>query len=129
MSKALIPEDVRAFLLQHIDSIAQLEALLLLRSDPSCVWNAEMMAQRLYITTQEASDVLEWLAAKSFLTMLADLPDSYQYQPASSELAKMVDQVAALYAKYLIPVTHIIHSKPRTRVQEFADAFKLRREK
>jgi hypothetical protein len=39
-----------------------------------------------------------------------------------------VNQVAACYAKYLIPVTNLIHTKPRTRVQEFADAFKLRKE-
>jgi hypothetical protein len=60
--------------------------------------------------------------------MLPDVPDSYRYHPASSALAEMVDHVATLYAKYLIPVTHLIHTKPRTRVQEFADAFKLRKE-
>jgi hypothetical protein len=40
----------------------------------------------------------------------------------------MVDRLAELYSKYLIPVTHLIHSKPQTRVREFADAFKLRKE-
>jgi hypothetical protein len=129
MGEPLIPDDVRAFLLRHIDSISQLEALLLLRGDPSCLWNPDRMAQRLYITTQEAAEVLKWLAMRGFLTVSPDLHDSYRYQPASEELAQMVDRVAALYAKYLIPVTHIIHSKPRTRVQEFADAFKLRKEK
>jgi len=127
MSEALIPDDVRAFLLKYIDSVAQLEALLLLRADPSCTWSAKTIAKRLYITTQEAAVVLEQLAAGSFLTMLPDVPDSYRYHPASSALAEMVDHVAALYAKYLIPVTHLIHTKPRTRVQEFADAFKLRK--
>jgi hypothetical protein len=127
MGEALIPDAVRAFLLQHIDSIAQLEALLLLRAEPTCTWSAEMMARRLYITTQEAAVVLEHLAAHSFLTTPQDLPDRYQYHPASSEWADMVDRIAALYTQYLIPVTHLIHSKPRTRVQEFADAFKLRK--
>jgi hypothetical protein len=127
MGEALIPDDVREFLLQHIDSIAQLEALLLLRADPSGAWNAETIAKRLYITPQEASVVLERLAADSFLTMPPDLSDGYRYQPASGELATMVDRIAVLYTKYLVPVTHLIHSKPRTRVQEFANAFKLRR--
>ena len=127
MGEVLIPDDVRTFLLQHIDSVAQLEALLLLRADPTCTWNAEAIAKRLYVSVQEAAVVLQQLAADSFLTTSPDLPDSYRYHPASSELAQTVDQVAALYAKYLIPVTHVIHSKPRTRVQEFADAFKLRK--
>ncbi|HEV8712641.1 MAG TPA: hypothetical protein VGX03_07435 [Candidatus Binatia bacterium] len=127
MGEALIPDDVRAFLLQHIDSVAQLEALLLLRADPTCTWSAETLTQRLYITIQEATVVLERLAVDGFFTTPPDLPGSYQYQPASGELAAMVDRVAVLYAQYLIPVTHLIHSKPRTRVQEFADAFKLRK--
>jgi hypothetical protein len=118
---------MKAFLLQHIDSIAQLEALLLLRADPTCTWSAETTAKRLYITTDEAAMVLEQLAADSFLTTPQDVPGGYQYHPASSEVAQMVDRVADLYAKYLIPVTNLIHAKPRTRVQEFADAFKLRK--
>jgi hypothetical protein len=127
MGEALIPEEVQVFLLQHLDSIAQLEALLLLRADPACVWSAEALAKRLYIPPQEAATVLERLATDSFLTTSQDVPDSYQYHPASDELAHMVDRIAALYAQYLIPVTNLIHSKPRSRVQEFADAFKLRR--
>jgi hypothetical protein len=127
MGEVLIPDDVRAFLLQHIDAIAQLEALLLLHAEPTCAWSAETLAKRLYITTQEATVVLERLAADSFLTTPQDMPGGYQYLPASGELAAMVDRVAALYAKYLIPVTQLIHATPRTRVQEFADAFKLRK--
>jgi hypothetical protein len=127
MGEALIPDDVQAFLLQHIDSIAQLEALLLLRADSGRAWSVETIAKRLYITPQEAAAVLERLAADNFFTTPPDLPGSYQYQPASGELADMVDRVAALYAQYLIPITKLIHAKPRTRVQEFADAFKLRK--
>jgi hypothetical protein len=35
--------------------------------------------------------------------------------------------VAALYAANLIPVTNLIHAKP-SRIREFADAFKLRKD-
>jgi hypothetical protein len=127
MSEALIPAEVQAFLLQHLDSIVQLEALLLLRADPTCGWTAETIAKRLYTTTQEAAVALERLAADSLVTTPEGMPGSYRYHPASGELADMVDRVAELYAKYLIPVTNLIHSKPRSRVQEFADAFKLRK--
>lgn len=127
MGESLIPDEVRVFLLQHIDSIAQLEALLLLRADAACTWSAEMMAKRLYITVEETAAVLEHLAAHGFAVTPPDLPDRYHYHPVSSDAAHMVDRVADLYAKYLIPVTHLIHSKPRSRVQEFADAFKLRK--
>src|SRR5262245_45212297 len=96
MGEVLIPDDVRVFLLQHIDSIAHLEALLLLRTAPTCTWSAETIAKRLYITTQEATVVLERLAADGFLNTPPDLPGGYQYHPISGELADMVDRVAAL---------------------------------
>ncbi|MGH8589618.1 MAG: hypothetical protein ACREXX_09895, partial [Gammaproteobacteria bacterium] len=107
MGEALIPDEVRDFLLRNIDSIAQLEALLLLRVDPACAWGAETLAKRLYITTQEAAVLLERLGADGFLAAAPDAPGGYQYQPASGELATMIDRVAALYAQCLIPVTHL----------------------
>ena len=127
MVDALIPDDVQAFLLKHIDSIAQLEALLLMRANATLPWVAETLAQRLYITPQDTAVLLERLRADGFLEVLPNPSSSYQYHPASNELAHMVDRVADLYAKYLIPVTNLIHAKPRIRVQEFADAFRLRK--
>jgi len=39
----------------------------------------------------------------------------------------MVERVADVYARYLVPVTNLIHAKPQIKVQKFADAFKLRK--
>ena len=128
MAHELIPDDVKAFLLQRIDSIAQLEALLLLRTNAALTWDAEALAKRLYITGQETAAILHHLQANGFLVVAEDSSGVYQYQPASSHLACMMDRVAELYARYLIPVTQLIHAKPITRVQEFADAFKLKKD-
>jgi hypothetical protein len=124
----LIPDDVRAFLLQCVDSIAQLEALLLLRTNPALTWEAEALAKRLYISVQETAAILHHLQANGFLVTAKDASGVYQYQPASPDLGHMVDRIAELYARYLIPVTQLIHAKPLTRVQEFADAFKLKKD-
>ena len=127
MAGDLIPSEVRDFLLRHIDSIAQLEALLLLRAQAEITWSAEMLAKRLYISTQETAEILARLCADRFLVALGGESPQYQYHCPARAQADMVDRVADLYAHYLIPITHLIHSKPRTRVQAFADAFKLRR--
>jgi hypothetical protein len=128
MVHELIPDDVKAFLLQRIDAIAQLEALLLLRTNPALTWDAEDLAKRLYITGQETTAILHHLQVNGFLVAAKDSSGVYQYQPASPDLAHMVDRIAELYARYLIPVTQLIHAKPLTRVQEFADAFKLKKD-
>lgn len=128
MGDGLIPEEVQAFLLKRIDSITQLEALLLLRANPECAWSAATLARRLYIPPQETAGLLEALCSGGFLATTGHPSRLYRYHCSSDDLAGMVDRVADLYATYLIPVTNLIHSKPYTRVQEFADAFKLRKD-
>ncbi len=119
----MIPEDVQQFILQNIDSVAQLEGLLLFRANPQTGWNAGTVAQRLYISDGEAADLLVQLAARELLREDASM---YQYHP---ELETIVAKVADTYARSLVPVTHLIHSRPKSRVQEFANAFKIRKEK
>lgn len=128
MSEGLIPEDVQAFLLRRIDSIAELEALLLLRANPEVEWSPATLAKRLYTTPQETTALLEALCTEGFLMTTGDPARLYRYHCSSDELARMVDRVADLYATYLIPVTNLIHTKAQTRVQAFADAFRLRKD-
>jgi hypothetical protein len=129
MSDSFIPDDLAQFILEKIDSVAQLEALLLLRDDANVQWSAQALAKRLYITEKETAELLERLCADGFLVASSGPPLLYHYQPGSQELGQMIDRAAALYSKHLVPVTNLIHSKPKTRVQEFADAFRLRRDK
>jgi hypothetical protein len=121
----LIPEDLRDFVLRHIDSIAQLEALLLLRRDPTDAWTADVAAKRLYITETEATNALDQLCADGLLNC-AD--DGYRFDPQSDEQRQMVEQLAESYRRHLIPITNLIHGKPR-RLREFSDAFKIRKER
>jgi hypothetical protein len=52
MAREPIPDDLREFILGYIDSIAQLEALLLLRRNPSTSWNAGSVAH-VYTSVRE----------------------------------------------------------------------------
>lgn len=127
MADDLIPDGVRQFIVDKIDSVAELEGLLLLRKNSETEWNIEDLAQRLYISPQQTEDVLAHLYLLGLLEIRAGEPPTYRFQPGSTELAEMVDQLAEVYSKYLIPVTNLIHSKPQTKVQKFADAFKFRK--
>jgi hypothetical protein len=129
MADDLIPDDVKQFILENIDSVAHLEGLLLLRGSPEAGWSVEEIAKRLYIDQKQTADLLARLYVLGFLTIKETSSPIYRYQPDSSELGQMVDRLAETYTKYLVPVTNLIHSKPQTRVQEFADAFRLKRRK
>lgn len=127
MAEELIPDDVRQFIADNIDSVAELEGLLLLSKDRETEWSTEELAKRLYTNSQQVEDVLARLYSLGFLARKEGNPPTYRYQPGITQLAKMVDRVGEIYSKYLIPVTNLIHSKPQTKVQQFADAFKFRK--
>jgi hypothetical protein len=127
MAPYVIPEDVRRFLLKRIDSVAHLEALLLLRDNAGMAWSVEAVAARLYLQPEEVVPLLSRLRDDGFAVMTEGAVPQYRYAPSSSELATIADQVAQEYAKHLVPITKLIHDKLRLRVQEFADAFKLRK--
>jgi predicted transcriptional regulator len=125
----VIPEDVKRFLLASIDSISQLEALLLLRASPKETHTVESMAERLYISPRDAGTVLAKLLQRGLIRMEDGQRRRFWYDAGNGEVARIVDRLADVYAKYLIPVTNFIHQKSRRSIQDFADAFKLKQDK
>lgn len=127
MPEEAIPEDIRRFVLQSIDSVALLEALLLMRSQPQQEWDADTLSRRLYISAAETGRILNSLRAQG----LCEVSDKgYRYQPERSEQAVLVDRLAQVYAQRLIAITHLIHQRGsgKSSAQSFADAFKLRKD-
>ena len=89
-----IPNDVRQFILTNIDSIGQLEALLLLRAAPTERWNVAAVAKRLYITEQETAPLLAGLCDRGLIVISGFEPVQYSYQQKSADLSQMVDRLA-----------------------------------
>jgi hypothetical protein len=124
-----IPQDVAEFILEKIESVAHIEALLLFRSGPDEQWSVEAFAKRLYISDAETTQILDQLCADGFLISKPGEPARYSYRPSSPELESMVERVYEAYSKHLMALTNLIHSKPKTGAQRFADAFRLRKDK
>lgn len=87
------------------------------------------MANRLYIDRKQTAELLARLDADGSVTIAREEDPVYRYQPATPHKQQMVDFLAVIYAKHLVPITNLIHTKPKNRVQEFADAFRLRKDK
>jgi hypothetical protein len=124
MADEPVPDAVRDYILNHVDSIAQLEALMLLRAQPGESWDVVKMARRLYISEPEVSDALGRLVNDGVVRFEEG---TFSYSPAP-EMHDLIERVAATYRRHLIPVTNLIHSKP-SRIHQFADAFKFRRDR
>ena len=119
-----IPAAVQRLIAERLDSIPELEAVLLFREDSARAWTAEEAGRRLYVSTPVAAHILSTLGQRGFLVERDDL---YRYAPESDELAAAVDQLSVAYRRRLVDVTHMVHSKPSRNVREFADAFRFRR--
>lgn len=120
-----VPGEVRDFILRYIDSVAQLEALLLLRGNPDERWDVGTAAKRLYASEEETAGVLTQLCEDGLLSASDGV---YRYDCATADLRDIVDRLADVYSRHLIPVTNIIHAKPR-RIRQFADAFRFRKDR
>jgi hypothetical protein len=123
-----VPEEVRRFIAHHIDSVEQLEILLLLHEQPGRDWSAEAVARELRIASESAGERLEDMVSDGLLKRREESPAEYRYAPDNMKLDDAVRGVAAGYAKRRVTVINLIYSKPIDKIRTFADAFRLRKD-
>ncbi|TFY99461.1 hypothetical protein EZ313_22810 [Ramlibacter henchirensis] len=125
MMRPDLPQDLRRFILTSIPSVPYLEAVLLLRAQPQRIWSAADAARRLYLPEQRASELLAELNSAGIAQAE---PHGCRYAPGTEELAAILDQLAAHYAVDLVGVSDLIHSRVDKKAQQFADAFRIRKD-
>jgi DNA-binding MarR family transcriptional regulator len=127
MSEAF-SNDLQQFIDANVESLAQLEALLLLRSEPQREWTADALAKALYITREMGAALLQNLVSRGLARPVNGKPDRFVYSPASADSRNLVERLARVYEERRVAVITQIYSKPVNKVQTFADAFRIRRE-
>jgi hypothetical protein len=126
VAEEAIPIEVRSLIAEHIDSVAQLETLLLIQAVPEQTWDAEKLGRELRINRDWAASQLQHLCNHGLLN--CDQPPNYRYAPKTPELAAAVEGLARAYAERRVTVIGMIFSKPVDKLRSFADAFRLRKD-
>ena len=126
MTKHAVPDEVRRFILTSVPSVPFLEALLLLRSQPSRAWSPQAVAGRLYIAEKHAQELLEAMQQAGMAA--PDEKSAFRFSPRAPELARIIDELALTYTHDLLGVTDLIHSRVEKRAQQFADAFRWKKD-
>ena len=67
MASQYVPDDIRDFILKHIATVAQIEALLLIWSNPEEGWGLPQIAARIYTSDAETAKALDGLCADGLL--------------------------------------------------------------
>lgn len=123
----VIPSRVLGFLAEKIDTVPQLEALLLLWQDPARCWRAEQIGARLYVSEQSASAILRSLQMQGLAA--CDQDGAFCYCPAWDGSGDLMAEVALAYRHNLIYIATLIHSRGSSAVRAFARAFDLKKDR
>jgi hypothetical protein len=129
MNSPDIPPRVLQFLAERIDSVPQLEALLLIWEDPQRLWSENELAARLYVSNQVATLIVQSLERQQLVTVELASAAQYRYNAAWDPTGEIMPEVAASYRRHLVPVSTFIHSRASTAVREFARAFEFKKGK
>ena len=89
-----IPDDVVTFLTDRIDSVEQLEVLLLLQQTPETAWTGESVARHLYREPTSVGRRLGVLRLQGLLQATEGDEPRFRYAPSSGALAETVARLA-----------------------------------
>jgi hypothetical protein len=117
------------FILEEIDSVPHLEALLLLWNNRSHSWSVEAMAKALFVSAETAGQVLQDLASRQFTMPDAKAPECFCYRPNAGEREELLALLDTAYRRDLIRITKLIHSKASSPLSDFARAFQFRKDR
>ncbi len=125
------PEELEVFqfIVDNIESVPHLEALLLLWNSRPTRWTIEQLATRLYVDLNTARKLLVDLSQGKDIAAVSRLPDQYFYESRSEERDRLVGSVDAIYRKQVVRVSTLIHSKASSAVRDFARAFRFTKER
>jgi hypothetical protein len=125
-----VPEIVRSLIARHLDSVLEVEILLLLYQTRPRAWSAEEIVQKLRIDLAFATQHLTKLCEHGLLRCDGGPPAAmYAFAPASSELEAAAAALDRAYVDRRVSVIELIFAKPLDKIRSFADAFRIRREK
>jgi hypothetical protein len=119
-----LPSDVESFISYCIDSVEQVEVLLLLSATRDRQWTIDELSTHLRSSSHAVSLRLASLVAHR---LVARVGVSFAYAASPGDDA-LVQRLAALYAERRTAVIERIFIEPKDPMRSFADAFRLRDE-
>lgn len=126
---AELPEDIRQFLGEYVESVLQLELLLLLRAGRARAYSADDLARELRIDRIWAAEQAELLCATGLVECERGPLQQFRFQPRTAALEEVVARTAEYYATRRLAIITHLYSGSSPQVKRLADAFKLRRDK
>jgi predicted metal-dependent hydrolase len=123
MSNYEISAEVKDFVFQYIDSVEQLEILLLLYSQAPKCWTSQEISDFLRSSPNSVEKRLSTLQAQKTV-LESDEKGKYCYQRTEERIEKALRELNESYKVHKYKILEMIFS-PMKKSRDFADAFKL----
>ena len=128
MSDTGIPEAVRRFVGAQINSLEQLEVLLLLWRSAEQAFSVPAISRQLGSSLMSIQGRLDDLtAARLVVRRDCEAGPVYQYSPEDPRVRAIVDGVAEAYKVRRLAVIDLVYGKPSSDIRSFSEAFRLTR--
>jgi sugar-specific transcriptional regulator TrmB len=121
--------DVYEYILEKIDSVPHLEAIILLWNSRPVGWTSEELASRLYLPPDKVTEMLQDLIRRQLVQQNPGTPPRYSYLPRNEEQNEWMYQVDVAYRRELVRISTMLHSKTSSSVREFARAFRIKKDR
>lgn len=119
---------VDQFILEQIDSVPHLEALLLIWNTRPRDWSINDMAKSLYVRAEVAERVLNDLAQRELIMRVPEASGTFRYDSNSEQRNSLMHKIDDSYRRELVRISGMIHSKASVAVRDFARAFRFKKD-
>ena len=123
-----IPEHVRRFITEYIDSVEQLRVLLLLFENPDRRWSVGQITRELRSSDGSITKRIEDLHERGLLARDPAEPDLHTFEHVQEDLRATVRDLAEANASRPYRVIELIYARPNEALRAFADAFKIKKD-
>jgi hypothetical protein len=118
----VISERVKSLIAQHIESVEQLEVLLLLRQHHQRDWTGEQVNDLIKSSVGSVQQRLADLEGRGLVRLQGE---AFRYDPSNVHDGA-VEELASIYTERRFTVIELIFAKPTDKLRVFARAFSIR---
>ena len=116
-----------AFVTERIESLEQLELLVLLMESPDRWFDAAAVADTLMIKNDAARHALDRLASRNLLAIRITGDVRYQFQPGDEDLRRTARDFGEVWRTNRLGILRLVARSAPSSVRDFANAFRIRR--
>lgn len=121
-------EQIDRFVVDNIDTVPQLEALLLMWRNQPRQWTSDQVARNLYISTELANVELHHLEQNGLISIAPESSEAYGLNLEPENRRQMLAALEEMYRRELVRISNLIHAKAPRSMRDFASAFRFKKE-